>query len=124
MKVWVLIIDHKHGTDASVHVSRPAANKALFDYCNEWWPHEFEGSKPPDDELVSEYWDHMSNRGEEWHCIEECEVVGDVSIPPVFIPTNANGVKPGYYTRRDIVELLRKHAEEPNAVYFIADMLE
>lgn len=43
---------------------------------------------------------------------------------PIFIPDNDHGVKPGYYTIPDIVRLLRKHHVDPNAVHFIADMME
>jgi hypothetical protein len=43
---------------------------------------------------------------------------------PIFIPENEYEVKPGYYTRPDIVRLLRKHHTNPKAVHFIADMME
>lgn len=45
-------------------------------------------------------------------------------VTPTFIPENQHGVKPGYYTRPDIVVLLRKHHTNPNSVHFIADMME
>lgn len=42
----------------------------------------------------------------------------------VFFPPNEFGIKPGYYSRRGIVELLRRHKKNPDAIQFIADMLE
>jgi len=35
-----------------------------------------------------------------------------------------HGVEPGSYTRNELVDLLRKHANDPAAILFIADMLE
>lgn len=125
MKVWVLVIDHKHGTDVSGHASRSAADKANLEYCDEWWGREFPDSeKPPEDALAKEYWRRMSDGGEEWHMLEEREVIGDITIPPVFIPENRRGVKPGYCTRPDIVRLLRMHRMYPERIHFIADMME
>jgi hypothetical protein len=124
MKVWVLIIDTKHGTDVSAHASKPAADRALFNYCDQFWSQEFSEDRPDDDNLVRAYWDRQSERGEDWYKLEECEVDGNTTVPPVFIPENSRGVKPGYYTRPDIVRLLRKHSIDQPAVAFIADMLE
>jgi hypothetical protein len=125
MKVWVVTIDHKHGTDSEVHASKASAEAALWGYCDEWWENEFHGvPRPSDDKLVEAYWNRMSERGEEWHTLEECEIKGDVRMPPIFIPENERGVKPGYYTRPDIVRLLRLHKMYPERVQFIADMME
>ena len=33
-------------------------------------------------------------------------------------------IKPGYYEGNQVVELLRQHADNPDAIMFIADMLE
>lgn len=33
-------------------------------------------------------------------------------------------IKPGEYDARALVELLREHADNPEAIHFIADMLE
>jgi hypothetical protein len=74
-KVWVLVIDHKHGTNVSTHPSRADLDAALYNYCDEWWDREFGAeTRPADDKLVSRYWDKMNESGEEWHVIEECEV--------------------------------------------------
>jgi hypothetical protein len=124
MKVWVFIVDHSGGTEFSVHTSKAAADAANFAYCSQWWDKEFDGPRPPDDELVAAYWERQSERGDEWHVLDECDLTGDLTFPPVFIPENSRGVKPGYYTRPDIVRLLRKHSIDQPAVAFIADMLE
>jgi hypothetical protein len=42
----------------------------------------------------------------------------------VFIPENDYGIRPGYYTQRGIVKLLRDYCGQPAHIYFIADMLE
>ena len=77
MKVWVLVIDHREGTNVNLFATKEAAEKALFDWCDDWFPHEFPGeTRPPDDKLVEEYWSLMSEWGEEWHRLEECEVEG------------------------------------------------
>ncbi len=34
------------------------------------------------------------------------------------------GIRPGYYTRNQVVALLREHKDDPDAIQFIADMLE
>lgn len=41
-----------------------------------------------------------------------------------FIPRNAHKIPSGYYRHTDIVFLLRKHKANPEAIQFIADMLE
>lgn len=43
---------------------------------------------------------------------------------PLYIPGNDAGVSGGRYGRADLVKLLRDNCEEPDVVYFIADMLE
>lgn len=42
----------------------------------------------------------------------------------VFIPSNAYGIVEDYYTQRGIVALLRAHKNNPDAIQFIADILE
>ncbi len=34
------------------------------------------------------------------------------------------GIQPGRYTHNAVVELLRKHKNDPEAIQFIADMME
>jgi hypothetical protein len=77
LKVWVLIVDHKHGTNVTAHPTREAAESANRDYCDEWWDREFGAeTRPSGDQIAAEYWRRMSERGEEWHLIEECELKG------------------------------------------------
>jgi len=38
--------------------------------------------------------------------------------------TYPGGIEPGYYTRNEVVALLREHKDNPSAIQFIADMLE
>lgn len=33
-------------------------------------------------------------------------------------------IKPGYYTHDEFVNLLRTHCDNPEAIYFLADMIE
>ena len=33
-------------------------------------------------------------------------------------------IKPGVYSRNEVVALLRQHADDPSVIRFIADMLE
>lgn len=57
--------------------------------------------------------------------------MGNPDIEPAFlIPEPAEGaihpgdIQPGYYNLMDLVTLLRDHCNEPETIYFIADMLE
>jgi len=34
------------------------------------------------------------------------------------------GIRPGYYTRNQVVAVLREHKDDADAIQFIADMLE
>jgi hypothetical protein len=47
-------------------------------------------------------------------------------IPEPEAPGRAypGGVAPGVYNIQELVDLLRDHADDPAATYFIADMLE
>ena len=41
-----------------------------------------------------------------------------------YIPENDVIPESGHFSRNEIVDLLRKYCKNPEAVYFIADMLE
>ena len=47
-------------------------------------------------------------------------------IPEPEAPGRAypGGMVPGVYNIQELVDLLRDHADDPAAIYFIADMLE
>src|SRR5690242_20173653 len=64
-KVWVLVVDQKHGTEITVHRTQEGAGKAIFAYCDQFWAQQFAEDRPPDDELVRVYWDRQSERGDE-----------------------------------------------------------
>ncbi|WP_166297183.1 hypothetical protein [Bradyrhizobium sp. 2S1] len=67
--VWVLVIDSQHGTDVETFKTREAADKHLYDYCDEWWDREFgAASRPSDDNLVEAYWNRMSDEGDSGTC--------------------------------------------------------
>ena len=72
--VHVLIIEHKHGRDVSVHETDQDALDTVLAYCEQWWSHEF--SEPmPQENVVLEYFANMRDRdGEENFEIAECEV--------------------------------------------------
>lgn len=78
-KVWVFIVDRKGGTDVSVHATELDADAANWRYCDQFWHDEFGKDTPKPataEEVVDEYWQRMSERGEEWHMLEECEIEG------------------------------------------------
>jgi hypothetical protein len=57
--------------------------------------------------------------------------MGNPDIEPTFpIPEPEEGatypgdIQPGYYNLAELVGLLRDNANNPDAIYFIADMLE
>lgn len=81
-KIWVFIVDSDHGTNVTTHVTREAAESANFNYCDEWWHHEYaDVPRPPDDQLVAEYWRRQNEGGSEWHLITECDLSG-VKLTP------------------------------------------
>jgi hypothetical protein len=47
--VFVLNIDHKHGTNASVHRSAAGAKQALHEFAAEWWDDDGPGGLIPTD---------------------------------------------------------------------------
>lgn len=65
-KVWVLVIEHEHGTGTSVHTTEASAQHSLFQWVSEWWDHELEvrnlGNVPmPTDpnDAITEYFDRV-----------------------------------------------------------------
>ena len=72
--VWVLFIEHRHGTDTSVHTTREAAGDALYEYVSEWWNEEMWPELVPEDkdQAIMEYFDRMQDT--EGAVISKCEV--------------------------------------------------
>lgn len=75
--VYILTIDHRHGTNSSAHRTREGASAALATFCRDW-AHEAntitEGddpSKMTDDEVISLYFDGI----DEFYTIERAELI-------------------------------------------------
>lgn len=63
MILHVLTIDHRHGTNATLHTTKEAAKAAVVAYVDEWWDDECDGGRPDnDDEAIDEYFE--SAKGE------------------------------------------------------------
>lgn len=58
LRVWVLTIDHKHGTDITVYATHDNALAALTDYCLDWWQDGAHGAPPtpPEDTATHAQW--------------------------------------------------------------------
>ena len=75
--VWVLLINHRHGSNICVHVTEEGAKKALYEYCREWWDDAIseQYGKPEElgrDELIDAYFDcHGYCLDSEWYLLEE-----------------------------------------------------
>jgi hypothetical protein len=72
-KVWVLTINHKHGTDIWVRRTQESAWQILVDYATEWWAGEMAGAEMPEEpgDRVSLYFEEVNDAYE----LEECEVL-------------------------------------------------
>lgn len=60
-RVIVLLIDHRHGTDVSLHRTQKGAHKALVEYVRDEWKNEqLEESMPKDEEeMIEQYFQIM-----------------------------------------------------------------
>jgi hypothetical protein len=72
-KVWVLTINHKHGTDIWVRRAQESAWQILVDYVTEWWPGEKGDEEMPEEpgDRVGLYFEDVDEAYE----LEECEVL-------------------------------------------------
>lgn len=80
-EVWVLVIEHRHGTNTYVFQTKEGAYAGLAGYCDEWWHHEqartgadddFEPAVPEDnDELIRRYFELADD---ESYCIDVATV--------------------------------------------------
>jgi hypothetical protein len=61
-EVWVLVFEHGHGTDASVHATEASARHWLFGYVTEWWSNELDGDAMPADPetAITAYFDRVA----------------------------------------------------------------
>lgn len=62
----VVVIEHKHGTDAWVCNSEEAAEALLTDWAWYWWDNEFDEPRPPIEDIKDEYFDRMSEKRNDW----------------------------------------------------------
>lgn len=71
--VYVLIIEHRHGTNVDVSASQQGALDALADYVNQWWEHEMPGKAVPSNagEAIEQYFEAVES---EFYGVHECEV--------------------------------------------------
>jgi hypothetical protein len=71
--VYVLIIEHRHGTNVDVFASRQGALTALVGFVDDWWAREMPGKVIPsnDGDAISQYFEAVES---EFYGIHECEV--------------------------------------------------
>ncbi len=70
MKVYVLVIDNRHGTTIDAFDSQEKLDACLADYCADSWT--WDDPCPEDREaMIEAYWERQSNYGEEWHKTEQ-----------------------------------------------------
>lgn len=80
MKVWILVVNHRHGLTVSAHRSFDGASACLYEYVSDWWDKEMANAfagllKPlPEDaeEAIATYFEHMADS--EWYEIHDAEV--------------------------------------------------
>ena len=77
---WVLLINHKHGQNISVHATEEGAQQALHAYCRDWWDEGIieQYGKPEDlsrEEFIDAYFDcHEHCLDAEWYLLEEQQI--------------------------------------------------
>lgn len=88
MRIFVLSVQHRHGTDVTLHPSQEDAYSTLVGYCRDWWTEEGIPGAPPEDPdlLVQGYFDGTMSEG--WE-IEEHEVGWAVPSGPPPAATEA-----------------------------------
>jgi hypothetical protein len=76
MKIFVATYNHKYGTDVRAFRTSEGADKWRIEIANEEWRHVFRNKQKPDDkERMSQvYWDYMSDYGDEYLTIYQCEI--------------------------------------------------
>ena len=76
MKIWVLVITHKHGEDVTAYRSEVLMKHGLAEFCRQWWSKEFGIEKPmpkDDDALVNQYFFQVSET--EQYDFHECDLI-------------------------------------------------
>lgn len=75
--VWVLIVDHRHGTNISVHATYEHAMRALGDYCAAEWDEGLteqygQQASLSQEDLIESYFDAWGQGFDpEWYLLEE-----------------------------------------------------
>jgi len=70
-KVFILIIEHRHGTDVWAHSTREKAEESLEKYVMGWWEEEMDSEMPTEMQMwdkITEYFDKVEN--ENWRITE------------------------------------------------------
>lgn len=71
--VWLLTIDHRHGTDTFVHKTEDGAKATLVCYVEDWWSEQCGDLEIPDDDVaITAYFDAA---GDEYYSLEERTVM-------------------------------------------------
>jgi hypothetical protein len=79
MNVWVLIIDHREGRTVTVHTTQALAERALNDWCDEWWESELgKMTRPADGDLIAAYFDMVQDESAD---IEICKIFAPSETP-------------------------------------------
>jgi hypothetical protein len=66
--VWVLVINHRHGTDIDVFATEDLARESLLEYVTDWWS-EVGGTQPTSPyQAVDRYFQTVDG---EWYELEE-----------------------------------------------------
>lgn len=81
MKVWVLIIDHKHGADTYVCDSYATARRQLWEYVRDNWEWEIDEKMPADqNQAIEEYFESLRDQpAPEFYEISEETVINEGS---------------------------------------------
>lgn len=73
MKVWVLVIEHRHGFDVFVHRTQEGARQRLLAFVLEWWDREMDGAPQPDSpDLAIDMYFEENDR--EFYSLDDCVV--------------------------------------------------
>ena len=72
MKVWVITVEHRHGSDTWVRKSENGAISSLAAYVSEWWSETGQSDMPTDAaEAIEKYFALVSD---EFYSLEQFEV--------------------------------------------------
>ena len=85
--VYVLTVEHRHGTNVSAHASREHAEAALWEYVTDWWVEAFP-NEPLPEPADGNFWPHIDryfevHGADEWHNIQQCQIEGLPEPGPV-----------------------------------------